>query len=205
MTIPGWSVALVLTGVSLLLMTLETALYFIKEPWYFRFGPALHHEEWQTSAPPAQARAALELACRHSNLSVRAAGDTLCMRFAFHRFSAWPRVILRIEERDGLAVLVYEVRPFLSMVLFGAGMLWLSLGGIGIRAIFWLSQLCVLYVIVVYVGCWYYELRKLRRLEPIREKLSAIGVQVCSDCGYDRHRLAAHQLCPECGTAPRQH
>ena len=71
---------LALLGVGALALLLETVLYLGWSRWYYRLGPALHREEWQTAATPDAVRSALEQAVTASELSARFRGDCVCAR-----------------------------------------------------------------------------------------------------------------------------
>jgi hypothetical protein len=62
--------------------------------------------------------------------------------------------------------------------------------------------LTIALIVVSYPIFWWWELRRLKRLERMRLKLAHIGLQVCTKCGYDRFGLAADARCPECGDRP---
>ncbi len=179
------------------LVLIECIFYFRKSRWYFRLGPTLHREQWQTRATVAEAREAIARSLPSCGLPFRDHGDFAAIRRPWWVLSAYPRAVLRAEPGAEHAVLIYEVKPFLTMAPNAAYMLIMALGGIYPNIGFAMFA----FVIIVYFGLWRQELRYLNRLPQLRIALRPIGVRVCEGCGYD---LFAHETtarCPECGTA----
>lgn len=186
---------LILLAIGTVLFVIETLLYFGFHRVYFQFAAPLHVEEWQSRATPDVAADAIRSGLAEAQLTARMRGDVLCIRRPWWAFSAWPRAVLRIEAGDAGAVLRYEMRPFLSLVLFGVACVLLAVTG-PVR-LFWIATLA--YIIVTYVACWGWELRVFGRLARLRKTLRDIGVQICNRCGYDLHLHDAMRPCPECG------
>lgn len=186
---------LVLFALSGVLVLLEAIPYFAWSRWYYLMGPVLHRERWQTRVSRDEALAALDAALPHAGLPGRRRGDAFCLRRAWTRWSAWPRFVLRVEEHEHGAVIVYEVSPFLSMslALFAGALMFVG----GFHPLWSLGL--TLFIVAVYVGCWKWEIRLAGRLKGLRQGLAAIGLNVCDDCGYDLFAHTAGERCPECG------
>ncbi|HKQ46674.1 MAG TPA: hypothetical protein VJZ71_01245 [Phycisphaerae bacterium] len=94
--------------------------------------------------------------------------------------------------------MIYEVRPFVSMVPLAACMFaWFFMGLTRNVALF-----TIVYIVVLYGYYWKRELRIFDRLGPLRRRLHLIGVLVCDNCGYDLHGRTDAERCPECGKKP---
>ena len=197
-----------LTGYALLIMAflstlvlLECVLYFRRTPWYFRLGPTLHREQWQTSVSASEAHEAIARALPQSDLSTRDSGTFAAFRRPWWVLSAYPRATLRAEPGADHAVLIYEVKPFLTMAPFAVYMLMVALGGflphIGFASF--------AFIVVVYVALWRHELKKLNRLHSLRVALRPIGVRICENCGYDLFVHVGATRCPECGVSNAEH
>lgn len=196
--VPGVAL-LVLLSIGVVLTLIETVIYFSYIRWYYRLGASLHREEWQAAVPIEKLMDALRLAAQRSSLPVRFRGDCICARRPWWAFSAWPRFTLTAVAHGETSILVYQARPFLSMVAMAVCMLIGFLSGF----IIVLSIIGILCVVVTYVLCWRYELREVNRFYPILVALRDCGIHVCEACGYDLYMRPAEAVCPECGCAPK--
>jgi hypothetical protein len=186
-----------LVSVLVVAVAVECVLYILKTPFYYRMGPTLFREQWQTSATAEAVWAALRAALPTCTLSVRDGGSILCFRRRWWVFSAYPRATLSVSDGSDAATIVYEVKPFISMAPFAIAMMFMALAGVAA----FVAIGTAIFIVLVY-ALWRYELRKLARLDCLRKNLRGIGVMVCTQCGYDLFQREAHQPCPECGVAP---
>ena len=176
----------------------ETAAYLLMLPWYYRLGPALHDERWKTSVSVEEAETALGVALQNLRPVVRRRRRLFLIRFGWWEISAWPRITISVSASAAGAVIAYQVRPFVTAAVFVIPCLVAFAIG---RMQTWYA-LTIALIVASYPIFWWYELRRLKRLEPMRERLAHIGLQVCTKCGYDRFGLAAGARCPECGDRP---
>jgi hypothetical protein len=179
---------------------LECAFYFFGFDWYFRLGPALHREEWQTAVPVAEAIAAIRRSLHCSTLRTFSWWEDFGFRRAWWQLSAYPRALLRVRESERGAILICEIRPFICMGLMAI----LSFGLLAIpvfrrTAIFAALVVTAVGIFAVYFSLWRREVRILLQLGGLRGALADIGVQVCDRCGYDLHGRDPYSTCPECG------
>lgn len=184
-----------ITPAVLLILAVEMTLYSRFVLWYYRLGPPLLREEWQTSVSAAEAANAIRQALGMTGLPARFTKEVVVARRPGWSLSVCPRACLRIVNTPDRAVLVYEVRPFISLALLAiVSVPWIILGSAS-----WFLIAAVLGIIVSYPILWRYELRKFARLEPLRRRLADIGVRICDRCGYDLYEQDRTRPCPECG------
>lgn len=74
----------------------ETVLFMVMNHGYYRLGPTLHREEWQTSVSETQALHALKQAFYEKKLVVSLVGDCILFRRRWWDFGAWPRGTLSV-------------------------------------------------------------------------------------------------------------
>lgn len=189
-------IAPIILGIALI----ETISYLLLFGPYYRHGPLLRREEWQTAAKPAKARGALLKAVEEGPIKGRERGDTFCLRLDEWRWGLVPRLALKIDAIPQGAIFVCEVRPFLGGALFGLALVsFLAEDGH-----FVLAPSILAAIIFACIASWRAELRRLGRLGPVSARLRQIGLQICGNCGYDLYGLDLTRPCPECGhTADR--
>ncbi len=192
----NWTMIFELSSVSvLLLLVLECVLYLLKFAPYYRWGPSLIRERWQTTVSVEEIRRALDVARQYEKLSSRLVGNMLMLRPRWWVFSSYPRFTLMIEEDPTGSVLHYEVRPFLS------GMLVILVGTLSVPLRYYPEL--ILGIVIISIGIYAfvaYELRKWRRFGKLRRHLRSVGLLICDRCGYDLHGHEPGGICPECGT-----
>ncbi|MCI0365488.1 MAG: hypothetical protein L0Y44_09360 [Phycisphaerales bacterium] len=197
------TVALLLAMVSFATFVAETFLYFGFVKWYYGAGPALNSQCWQTRASRQEVVEAIDSARKRRGkerlklASKRRAGDVFLLRFRWWDLSIWSRVMVRVVEGPGShgAVIGYEVRPFVSPAMVALSvLLFFESSRLQLLTVGYFLVVVLMYAI----GLWW-ELRKLRGLEPLRRELAGLGLAVCAKCGYDRFGLQPEAVCPECG------
>lgn len=189
------NIGLITLAIVLVAWLAETVLYLTLFGPYWRFGPPLSREEWQTSVSSVDAHAALQRALHASQLVARVRGPTYCFRRRLQDVSFWPRAALYVVDSPNGAILTYEVRPTATMTLFTV---WL-LGVVLFNATWFLPFVLAIVIALLYAYYWKRELRFFDRLRPVRHELRSIGLLVCDYCGYDLHRREEGDPCPECG------
>jgi hypothetical protein len=194
----GVLVIFVLSAVVILfIFVLESALFLIGVRWYYRLGPPLHREEWQTSVSADAARSAIRASLGVAPFASYDWGDAFGFRRPCWKLGAWPRVTLGVQDRPGGAILTYEVRPFITMALMALVMCLPIVLGDMWRVL--MSLAVILGVVMIYIAYWRRELGIFDRLGLLRCHLHSIGVLVCDRCGYDLHGRDIGSQCPECG------
>lgn len=179
---------------------LEIVLFLAGSRWYYGIGPALHREEWQSSVTSQQAADAISRGLHPCELRSYLWTDRVGFRRPWWHFGAYPRAVLKVQEGPRGAILVCEIRPFISMAVL-AIVIFLLLLVPAFRniVVYGFLAFTEIYIMACYLGCWRRERRILVRLGGLRASLRDIGVQICDKCSYDLHGRDRHQPCPECG------
>lgn len=187
-------------SVLIVVYIMEIVIFLGGARWYYGMGPALHREEWQSSVTCQQAAHAISKGLPQCQLPTQVWPDRIGFRRPWWHFGAYPRALLRVQDGPRGAILVCEIRPFISMAVMAVVVL-LVLAVPAFRSILVYIFLAFIeiYILACYVGCWRYERRILTQLGGLREKLRDIGVQICDKCNYDLHGRSLNLPCPECG------
>jgi hypothetical protein len=177
----------------------ELVVYVRMTRWYFHWGPIAIGQRWQTRVGVQEAVAAVEKALEHSWLVWKKYDRSFAVRRPVWEPSTYPRICLRVEEDRNGAVVVYEVRPFVTM----APLVLMALLPPTTWYIAFANWFVPAYVVVGYTYFYLRESRRLRELDRVREALGEIGVRICPSCGYDLFGQVDGGVCPECGAAAR--
>ena len=184
----------------MVVFAVETALYFSFNAWYYRTGPAVLRERWQTSGPVDQVRSAIRPSLRADGLVGRESREGFCIRQKTLGMNAWPRVLLRIEKSDRGAAISFEVRPYYTMALLIFPLAWLAAGAFGLGGFSAYLTVGVLVLVVgIYKWIMPWDLKRINRLPGIRRALASYGLRICENCGYDLFGHDDPPRCPECG------
>lgn len=173
----------------------ETALYLTFNSYYYKLGPALRREEWQSRVTPDAARAAMEHALIEGPLVGRARSDVLCIRRRVWDWGLQPRLLLRYVEAGPGTSFVCETRPFIGIVFLGLAIFFFLAAHVHLIVAISILPLLIL----LCRATWMRDARYMSRLSPLRTALRGIGIQICEYCGYDLHGHDLSRPCPECG------
>ncbi len=193
-------VPLVTLAVVMGVYSVEVVAYYGFAGWYYRTGPAILRERWQTTALDAQIRQAIRPLLGADELVGRESAEGFHFRQRVASINAWTRIELRIEETQHGAALYYEVRPFYSFVplILPAG--WLSAAAFGLGGqTYYLATGLIVFVFVVYKWLVPWDVARMGRLPTVRRALAPYGLLVCERCGYDLFGHSNANRCPECG------
>ena len=178
----------------------EVAAYYLFAGWYYRTGPAILRERWQTTAVDAQLRQAIRPLLGADKLVGRESAEGFRFRQRTASINAWTRIVLRIEETQHGAALHYEVRPFYSMVPMILPVGWLSAATFGMGGqTLYLAAGLIVFVVVIYKWIIPWDIARMGRLPTVRRALAPYGLLVCERCGYDLFGQTDADRCPECG------
>ena len=181
--------------------SVEVVAYYCFAGWYYRTGPAILRERWQTTALDAQIRQAIRPLLCADELVGRESAEGFHFRQRVASINAWTRIVLRIEETQHGAALHYEVRPFYSFAPMILPVPWLSAAafGMGGQTLYLCVGLLVL-VFIVYKWILPWDVARMGRLRSVRRALAPYGLLVCERCGYDLFGHSDVNRCPECGS-----
>ena len=194
-------VPLVMLVVVMAAYFVEVAAYYRFAGWYYRTGPAILRERWQTTAEDAQIRQAIRPLLRADELVGRESADGFRFRQRTASINAWTRIVVRIEETQRGAALHYEVRPFYSIGLLILPMVWLTAGAFGMGGLTLFlaaGSIVIVFVISKWIVPW--DIARMGRLPTVRRALAPHGLLVCERCGYDLFGHTDANRCPECGS-----
>ena len=179
----------------------EVAAYYRFAGWYYRTGPAILRERWQTTAVDAQIRQAVRPLLGADELVGRESAEGFHFRQRAISINAWTRIALRIEETERGAALHYEVRPFYGFAPLILPMGWLSAASFGLGGqTFLVAGGSILFVFVIYRWLVPWDVARMSRLPTVRRALAPHGLLVCERCGYDLFGHSDTNRCPECGS-----
>ncbi len=179
----------------------EVAAYYRFAGWYYRTGPAILRERWQTAAVDAQIRQAIRPLLSADGLIGRESAEGFHFRQRAATINAWTRIVLRIEKTEPGAALHYEVRPFNSFAPLILPIAWLAVAALGMGGLTLLSaagSIVVVFVIYKWIVPW--DVARTGRLPSVRRALAPHGLLVCKRCGYDLFGHTDDNRCPECGS-----
>ena len=176
-------------------------LYYRGVRWYYRFGPSLLHEEWQSSSDVSEVKWQLNSFTGGGDLVVYHWSDGIGLRLKSQGLNKLGRATLSIRSNEKGAVLIYQVRVSVAFPLTLA-MMYCAMTVFS--SWYWTSWVHVLMVIF-----WLYfvffrndkTIREFERIPLLRRQLLQLGVHVCSNCGYDLFQREAKCTCPECGAS----
>ena len=194
-------VPLVTLAVVMAAYSVEVAAYYCFAGWYYRTGPAILRERWQTVAVNAQIRQAIRPLLSADGLVGRESAQGFHFRQRAATINAWTRIVLRIEETEPGAALHYEVRPFYSFAPMILPIAWLAAAALGMGGLTLFSTagpIVVVFVIYKWIVPW--DVARMDRLPIVRRALAPYGLLVCERCGYDLFGHTDANRCPECGS-----
>jgi hypothetical protein len=193
----------------LLAFGIEASCYLAFLSWYYRSGPAICRERWQTSGTVDGVRSAIRPWLRADGLVGWEAPEGICIRQKIISFNTWSRVFLRIERAERGAALHFEVRPFYTMALLMLPAVWLAIEIFGLTGPMPYLAAVLLFVVIgvilMYRFLTPFDLRRINRLSSIRRALAPFGLRICEHCGYDLFGHESPQRCPECGRTCGDH
>ncbi len=199
--IPDVLVPLVMLVVVMAAYFVEVAAYYCFAGWYYRTGPAILRERWQTVAVDAQIRRAIRPLLRADELVGRESAEGFRFRQRTVSINAWTRIVLRIEETERGAALHYEIRPFYSMAPLTLPIVWLAAAALGMgRWTLFSMFVPIVIVFVTYKWIVPWDVARMGRLPTVRRALASHGLLVCERCGYDLFGHTDANRCPECGS-----
>ncbi len=179
----------------------EVAAYYCFAGWYYRTGPAILRERWQTTATEEQVRQSIRPLLGADQLIARESAEGFLFRQRTVSINAWTRIALRIEVTQHGAALLYEVRPFYSMAPLILPIGWLSAAAFGLGGPSpLLAAGCIAIVFFIYKWIVPWDVARMGRLPTVRRALAPHGLLVCQRCGYDLFGHTDANRCPECGS-----
>jgi hypothetical protein len=191
---------LITLAVFMVIYLVEVVSYYWFNGWYYRTGPAILRERWQTTATAVEVRQLIGPIMKDKGYVGRESVHGFCFRQRGVSVNAWTRFLLRIEETQHGVALHYEVRPFYSIALQLVPFAWLTLGVLGISSdtIVPVGGI-IATTLAIYKWITPWDIRRMNRLPSIRQALAPHGLLVCEQCGYDMFNHSAANRCPECG------
>ncbi len=192
---------LLMLAAFMIVYLIETVAYYSRAGWYYRTGPAILRERWQSAANAEQVREIIRPLLRADQLVGRESADGFQFRQRAASVNAWTRIHLWFENTERGVALHYEVRPFYSMGLLLFPIVWLSSGAFGMRGLtlVWSAGLTA-FVFAGYKWIMPWDVARMNRLPTVRRALAPFGLSVCERCGYDLFGHSTASRCPECGS-----
>jgi hypothetical protein len=189
--------------VAFLLGLIETYLYYRFNEWYYRSGPAVVRESWQTKGSVEAVYRAVRPHLRADGMAGAERSAGFCLRQRWWVHNIWPRVWLGVEEAEEGAVLRFAVRPFCSFtfglipvaILMAAAVRRLVLVRLTLASL----AAVLLFLLLYFTWLMRKNIAHIGRLRTIRQALASHGLHVCDRCGYDLFAHAPGSRCPECG------
>lgn len=185
----------------LLLSLIECVLFFVFHAGYFRRGPTMVREEWQTNRPAAEVSRVIWKHLDADRLVGRERQGGFAIRqYALTTINTYPRVWLSVRDGPHGAILTFEIRPFLSMLVLPIPLLAAAALRLGVPLSTWsFVAFTLIYVILGYKWLLPYDVKRIGRLRSIRRALASMGLRICEKCGYDLFGTPDARNCPECG------
>ena len=176
------------------------------DAWYYRTGPTVCREVWQTCGTLEQVTEAIRPVLDQEGWTGRETPARFFLRRrGFRGFGS--RVCLRLEDTHHGTAVVYEVRPLrmaplwlgaLAALYFSRFRVVFVAPGTAWFTVPW-SLLVLGWAVTYYAWLAPREARRMKRMRHIRLALARFRLGVCEACGYDLFGHVESSICPECG------
>jgi len=179
---------------------IEAVAYNRFAGWYYRNGPAILRERWQTTAADDQIRTVIRPLLAAGEFVGRESSEGFHFRQRTVSINAWTRFALRIEPTESGAAVHYEARPFYSFAPLAPVIGWLAAAVFrmdNVTIYLTIATFAIVFIIYKWILPW--DVSRMNRLPTVRRALSPYGLHVCEHCGYDLFSLTDTNRCPECG------